>query len=60
MNVVPAPGAAVTVSVGQDAGAVQLRVANGPSAARPERPSGGTCGMPAPRAIVDRPVNQLS
>ena len=30
-----APGAAVTVSVGQNAGAVQLRVANGPSAARP-------------------------
>jgi signal transduction histidine kinase len=44
-----APGAAVTVSVGQDAGAVQLRVANGPSAARPghERgPSSGPNGGP--------------
>jgi signal transduction histidine kinase len=35
-----APGAAVTVSVGQDAGAVQLRVANGPSAARPAHERG--------------------
>ena len=33
-----APGAAVTVSVGQDAGAVPLRVANGP---------GGPAGPPA-------------
>ena len=39
-----APGAAVTVSVGHDAGAVQLRVANGPSATRPGRERGPNDG----------------
>jgi signal transduction histidine kinase len=40
-----APGAAVTVSVGQDSGSVQLRVANGP-------------GGPADRRPDDRPPGQ--